>query len=127
MSVLNQSVKKIKEVLGDAKANYADLIEVEKAGKNRKTLIAWLEEQMQEEESAPETLEPTDVSVPDVEPVYVKPEAPVAGIDSIEGGEMAISELIDVLCQKRDRWQRSTSCGLENIKVHVSDIQISVS
>lgn len=131
MSVLDQSVKNAIEVLEATGGDVPALLEEERAGKNRKSMITWLEKQDAIRSSAPSVgeSENVDTSAPEVEPVYVEPEAPkvaVVGIDSIEGGEMAISELISVLCQKRDRWQRSTSCGLENIRVHLSDIQISV-
>jgi len=103
----------------------------ERAGKNRKSMITWIEEQLEQSLKTPAESTPTDASVPDVEPVYVVPETEVSpkaleGIDSLEGGWTPIGELIAILCQERDRLQRSTSCGVENIKVHLSDIQISV-
>lgn len=142
MSILNQRVKEVKKALLTGQADddttapdFQVLLEEERAGRNRKTLIAWLEDQ-DAQSSSPSVEGSVDASAPEVEPVYVEPEtdvkpvveeAPVAGIDSIEGGVIPINELISVLCQKRDRWQRSMSCGVENIKVHLSDIQISVS
>lgn len=147
MSILEQRVKDVKKTLLKDQADddttvpdFQALLEEERAGKNRKILIAWLEEQ-DAHALPPEASEPTDVSVLEVESVYTGvdpavagadvsvPVKPVvaAGIDSIEGGVIPIGELISILCQKRDSWQRSTSCGVENIKVHLSDITISVS
>lgn len=144
MSVLNQSVKKVIDAIlvgGDVTVQTDDgtstvpvvdlqaLLEQERAGKNRKTLVKWLEKQgaqssePSEEES--EDVTNIDASSP-LEPVYEAPKTSVPAIDFIDGGEMAISELIDVLCQKRDSWQRSASCGLENIRVHLAEIKITV-
>lgn len=141
MSVLDQSVKKAIGELDGTDADFQDLLVEERAGKNRKTLVKWLEKQggvvpdsendMEDEIERWATKPVVDTSVPEVEPVYeeksVESLAPnVAGIDSIEGGEMSISDLIAVLSEKRDRWQRSASCGLENIRVHLSEINITV-
>ncbi len=125
MSVLDQSVKNVIGALEGVDADFQALLEEERAGKNRKSMIAWLEEQdAQGSEIAPELVEEeppetTDVSMPDVEPVYVAPTWE-------DGGEMSIATLISGLCQKRDELQRSTSCGVENIRVSLSEIKISV-
>ena len=100
----------IKELKG-TDADFADLIEQEKAGKNRKSLIKWLEEQL------PESLQAAEVATE---------ETLVGQVDTIEGGELPINDLITILSQKRDRWQRSRGCGLENIRVHLGEIQVTV-
>lgn len=149
-SILKQSVRNVIEALEGVDADFQALLEEERAGKNRKSLVKWLEKQDAQScaptpgEEVSEGEEAVDASVPEVEPVYAAPEpvlagpdqatrdyiargqAIVAGIDSIEGGEMAISELIDALCQKRDSFQRSASCGLENIRVHLAEIKITI-
>ena len=138
MSVLDHSIKDVIKVIEATGPDIQALLEEERGGKNRKSLIAWLENQdAQGSEAAGEGFEstpeaaPADASLPEVEPEVEPPteppKAPVAGVDSIEGGVFSVSELIDVLCQKRDSLQRSASCGLENIKVHLSDITISIS
>jgi len=115
--MLDQSVKKVIEVLEGTDADFADLVGQEKAGDNRKTLVEWLESQI------PEELEEEVKEVKSVKPAPVEVKD---AIDTVEGGEWAIVDLISVLSQRRDHWQRKASCGLENIRVHLSEIKITV-
>jgi len=138
MSFLKQSVKNAIGELDGTGADFQALLEEERAGKNRKVLVKWLEKQDAQGRSVHadgKTTRVVDTSAPEVEPVYVEPvveeppESPVvavAGIDPLGSGEVSISDLIATLCQERDRLQRSTSCGVENIRVHISGIKISV-
>lgn len=130
-SILKQSVKNVIEALGKPGpvADFQAILEEERAGKNRKTLVKWLEQQdAQGSGPTPEADSTVDASAPEVEPVYVEPvveEPPGWEFGPIKG-YVPIGDLIDHLCQERDRLQRSTSCGVENIIVHLSDIKISV-
>lgn len=141
MTVLNQSVKNVIEALdrtGDgviSLSRFKVLLEEERAGKNRKGLVKWLEEQDAQSSVAPTDGEgAVNASVPEVEPVYAGPSpktdasAPKTPDDrkTIRGGEYAISDLIAILSEKRDTIQRSRSCGVENIRVHLAGIKITV-
>jgi len=132
MSALDQSVKNVIKTLEGKNVNFQEWLEQERDGKNRKTLVKWLEKQCAQSPQVPPQAEEesaTDDPAPEVESVHVEPEpsAPVVeAIDVVGGGEMSISDLIAVLSEKRDSWQRAASCGLENIRVHLPEIKITV-
>lgn len=136
-SVLKQSVKNVIEDLEGTGADFQELIEEERVGKNRKSMIGWLEKQGAQRPT-PEADSTVDASAPEVESVYAEPSLPVESpeaplVDFLAKGvleygesEYAISVLIAILSEKRDMIQRSTSCGLENIRVHLAGIKITV-
>lgn len=131
--ILEQSVKNVIKTLESTTSgtDFQALLEEERAGKNRRSMVEWLEKQDAQGTG------PVGASVPEVEPVYVEPEAteepsavtPVVSVvdkNPLKGSEVSISDLIAALCQERDRLQRSASCGVENIRVHLSEIKITV-